>query len=127
MLRIPAAASLAFSQGGDSPTVTPSKTRAVKRGQSSGHPNLRTGDRPGRSRVLLPGRGLKRRARGGVQLPRDPVDAEAVGTVGRDLELEHIHGDRQHLRERGARRELRVEGVENEDAAGGRTRVDLEI
>ena len=37
-------------------------------------------------------------AGGGVDLAGDPVDAEAVGAVGRDLELEDVGGDRQRLR-----------------------------
>ncbi len=35
--RIPAASRRAASHSGEGPTVTPSNTRAVKRGQSSGH------------------------------------------------------------------------------------------
>ena len=45
----------------------------------------------------LHGASRQRRAGGRVQLARDAVDAEAVGPVGRDLELEHVGGDRQHL------------------------------
>jgi hypothetical protein len=44
-----------------------------------------------------------------VDLARDAVEAQAVGAVGRDLELEHLGGDREHIDERRARRELLVE------------------
>ena len=43
----------------------------------------------------------------GVQLARDAVDAHRVGPVRRDLELEHLVGDRQVLGERRAGRQVR--------------------
>jgi hypothetical protein len=85
-------------------------------------------ERPGRAGILLPGRPGERRTTGRVQLPRHPVDAEAVRAVGRDLELEHLDRDRQHVGQRGAGRELGVRTfVEHEDAIGGRARIDLEL
>ena len=38
-----------------------------------------------------------------MDLARDAVDRQAVGPVGRDLELEHVGGDRQHVGQRRAR------------------------
>ncbi len=62
-------------------------------------------DGTARAGILCPGRRRQSRARRGMDLPRDAVEAEAVRPVGRDLQLEHVRGDRQHLGERGARRE----------------------
>jgi hypothetical protein len=59
--------------------------------------------------IVGPRRGRQWRAGGRVGLARDPVDRQAVGPVGRDLELEDLGGDRQHVGERGARREPAVE------------------
>ena len=98
--RWPAAIRRAFSHGGDGPIVTSSKTRAVKRGHRSG-PRRRPRRRRSRRRVpgsSLHGGGAERRAGRRVDLARDAVDAEAVGPVRRDLELEHVGGDRQHAR-----------------------------
>ncbi len=83
---------------------------------------------PGAAGILGPGRRRQRRAGGGVQLAGDAVDAEAVGAVGRHLELEHVGRDRQHVVQRRARRELGVERqlVEHHDARRGR-RADLEL
>jgi len=46
-----------------------------------------------------------------VQLACDPEHAQAIGPVGRDLELEHISGDRQQLRQWRARAGHRTETV----------------
>ena len=72
--------------------MTSSNTRAVKRGQRSGHSTLTSApaSAPARAGVLAPRRRRERRAGGRVQLARDAVDAEAVGPVGGDLELEHL-------------------------------------
>ena len=51
-----------------------------------------------------------------VHLARDPVDAEAVGAVRGDLELEHRLGDRQHARPAASRRAALI--VEDHDAVG---------
>ncbi len=109
--RMPAADSRAFSHSGDGPMVTSSNSRAVKRGHRSGSStSIRTpGTSPGRARILAPRRRGERGAGGRVDLARDAVDAEAVGPVGRDLELEHVGGDRQHVGERRAGLERRVE------------------
>ena len=56
-----------------------------------------------RRRVAGPRRRAQRRPGGGVDLARDAVDAEAVGPVRRDLELEDVGGDRQDAGERRAR------------------------
>ena len=64
--------------------------------------DLGAGDLARRAGVLSPRRRRQRRARRGVDLARDAVDAEAVGAVRRDLELEHVVGDRQHVGERRA-------------------------
>ena len=114
--RIPAASSRAASHSGEGPICTSSKTRAVKRGQRSGHstaiaiPGGWVSSEPGSSRH---GGARERSAGRGVQLARDAVDGEAVGAVGRDLELEHVGPERQHLRERRAGRGA---VVEHEDA-----------
>jgi hypothetical protein len=71
--------------------------------------DLGAGDLAGGAEVLRPRRRCQRRSGGGVDLARDAVDAEAIGAVGRDLELEHLGGDRQHAAQRRARRELLVE------------------
>ena len=57
--------------------------------------------------VARPTAAAQRRAGRRVDLARDAVDAEAVGAVRRDLELEHVGGERQHLAERRAGRERR--------------------
>ena len=57
----------------------------------------------GGARVVVPRRRRERRARDGVHLARDAVDAEAVGPVRRDLQLEHVVADRQDVGERRAR------------------------
>ncbi len=63
--------------------------------------------------VRFPGRCGQRRTRGGVDLARHPVDAEAVGPVGRDLEQQHVGRERDHLLER---RPWRRAAVEHQDA-----------
>ena len=62
------------------------------------------GDVPfaGRLGVLGPGRRRQIGTGDGMDLPADAVDAEAVGAVGGDLEVEDRLGDRQHLGERRA-------------------------
>ena len=112
--RMPAAVNRALSHSGEGPIVTPSYSRAVKRGQSSRSwtSMLTPGTSPGRARVVAPWRRLERRAGGRVGLARDSVDAEAVRPVRGDLELEHLAGDRQHLDQRRARSQL---GVEHHD------------
>ena len=99
--------------------VTFSNTRAVKRWQSSGHSHghlhaLQRALRPG---VLLPWRRGQRRAGSRMQLACHPVDAEAIGPVGGDLELEHLGCEGQHLGQGRARGELAVgdEIVKHED------------
>ena len=49
----------------------------------------------------------QRRAGRGVDLAGDPVDGQAVGPVRRDLQLERLVGDRQHVGERRARQRSR--------------------
>ncbi len=103
--RWPAAISRAFSHAGDSPM------RDVLE-HAGGEPRAQVGaldgdrapvgDLPRRAGILAPGRRRQRRAGGGMRLPGHPVDAEAVGPVGRDLERQHIGGDRQHLGQRRA-------------------------
>jgi hypothetical protein len=61
---------------------------------------------PGADRIVRPRRWAERRAGGGVHLAGDAVDAQAVGPVRRDLELEHVGGDREHVGERRARLEV---------------------
>ncbi len=81
-------------------------------GAQVGRPHVdgEAGDRVARGvRVLRPRRRGERRVRGGVHLARDAVDAQAVRPVRRDLELEHVRGDRQHVGERGAGGERLVE------------------
>ncbi len=56
-----------------------------------------------RARVVGPQRLGQRRAGRRVDLARDAVDAEAVRPVRRDLQLEHVGGDRQHVGQRRAR------------------------
>ena len=56
----------------------------------------------GRVGVGLPGCGRKGRAGDRVDLPRDPVDAEAVGAVRVEVQLEHVLGDGDDLGERRA-------------------------
>ena len=55
-----------------------------------------------RMRIVRPGRRGERRLGGRVDLAGDAVDAEAVGPVRRDLELEDVRGDRQDVRQRRA-------------------------
>jgi len=63
-------------------------------------------DGSGRAGVLLPGRAGERRAAGAWSSRATPVHRQAVGAwFGRDLELEHLRGDRQHVSQRGARRD----------------------
>ena len=66
-----------------------------------------------RSRIGRPRRCGQRRARDRVDLPRQPVDTQAVGAVGGDLQLEDVGGDRQHLGQRLAGGQV---AVEDEDA-----------
>ncbi len=63
-------------------------------------------DVAGGARVVGPRRRRERRARDRVHLAGDAVDAQAVGPVGRDLELEHVGGDRQRVGQRSARLEV---------------------
>jgi hypothetical protein len=63
----------------------------------------------GRVRVVRPRQRGQRCLRGGVDLAGEPVDGEAVRPVRRDLEFEHVRGDRQHVGQRRARRQLVVE------------------
>ena len=68
----------------------------MKRGQRSGH-STRTLDalqRVARARVLAPRLRRELRAGRGVELARDAVDAEAVGPVRCDLQLEHVRIER---------------------------------
>ena len=82
------------------------------------HDDLRARHRTLRSGVGRPRRVGQRCAGRGVQLARDAVNAEAVGAVGCDLQLEHVLGDHQHVGQRRARRKLRVERhlVEHHDS-----------
>ena len=59
--------------------------------------------------IVGPRRRLERRAGRGVDLARDAVDAQAVRPVRRDLELEHVGGDRQDVGQRRAGHEVVVE------------------
>ena len=84
--RCPAAASRACSQSGEGPILTSVKTRAVKRGQSSGTSTATEAKSVGLAlalggRVLGPGVGGERRAGDRVHLAGDAVDAEAVAAV----------------------------------------------
>ena len=101
--RCPAAIRRAFSQAGDGPSRhVLEQPRGEPRAQV-GHLDVdrEAGDRvAGRMAVLAPRRGRERRAGRGVDLARDAVDGEAVGPVRRDLQLEHVGGDRQHVGER---------------------------
>ena len=129
--RCPAAVSRAFSHSGEGAIVTSSNTRAVKRGHRSGHSTMHLGARqrrPCEPGSCAHGAARERRAGGGVQLARDAVDAEAVGAVGRDLELEHLDRDRQHLapaacRARAPRRASSSSSTRMPAAAGA----DLEL
>ena len=104
--RWPAAVRRALSHSGDGPIVDVLEhARGEARAQVGASTSTRTsaastGACPGRR----PTAAAQRRAGGGVDLARDAVDAEAVGPVGRDLELEHVGRDRQHLGQRRARR-----------------------
>ena len=101
--------------GGDQPRLQPRRRRADRhvlegaRGEARAQVgcldvDLDAGDRvAGGPRVVGPRRRRQRRAGRRVDLARDAVDAEAVRPVGRDLELEHVGGDRQHLGQRRAR------------------------
>ena len=103
---MPAPISRAFSQAGDSPSVTSRKTRAMKRGHASrssiasanGSSPSRAGSVPGTGRELGAGQ------RG--DLARDPVDRRQVGPVVERLDLEHVVAERQHVGERRAGLEL---------------------
>ena len=75
--------------------------------------------------VIRPRRRRERRSRSGVQLPCDAVDAEAVGAIRCDLELEHVLGDRERFGERRPGRELGIERVEDEDALSPGTDLQL--
>ena len=121
--RWPAAIRRALSQGGDGPIVTFSKARAVKRG----HRSRRLDARPRRRRRArrcpdrsAHGGGRQRRAGRGVDLARDAVDAEAVGPVGRDLELEDVGRRSAGRRPAACRPVERV--VEDHDPARARCR-----
>ena len=70
-------------------------------------------DRALGARVLGPRRRLERGTGRRMDLPGDAVDPQAVGAVGRDLELEHVVGDGDELGQRRAR--LRRVDVEHED------------
>ena len=112
--RIPAAASRSCSHSGEGPIFTSVKTRAVKRGQSSGTSTVTLArssalPSPVGGRVLGPGLGRERRAGDGVDLAGDPEDAEAVAAVRRHLDLQHRLGERDHLGQRRARGERVVE------------------
>ena len=105
--RWPAAVRRCLSHSGDGPIFTSSNTRAVKRRQISGSMSTLQWSS---ARSLPAGLGVgvgrvdrQRVAGDGVHLARDAVDAEAVGTVRRDLELQHLVGDRQVLGQRVAR------------------------
>ena len=116
--RCPAAIRRAFSHGGDGPIFTSSNSlageaRAQRRARRP-RPRPRR-PAPSRARVLVPRRRRQRRAGGRVDLARDPVDAEAVGPVRRDLQLEHVGGDRQHLGERRAGRRAVAVLVQHQD------------
>ena len=108
--RWPAALRRAFSQAGEGPIVTSSKRRMVKRGHRSRSrtSTSKPGTPPESDGHAGPRRVGERRAGRGVDLARDAVDAEAVGPVRRDLELEHVGGDRQHVGQRRARHEVVV-------------------
>jgi hypothetical protein len=72
--------------------------------------NREPGDRVARGVLIVaPRRRRERRPRRRVHLARHAVDAQAVRPVGRDLELEHRACDRQHVGERRADRQRRVE------------------
>ena len=101
--RWPAAARRCLSHTGDSPICTPSNTRPVNRRQMSGSaisigmPVARPGLDVALGRVLG-----QRRAGQRVQVAGHAVDAQRVGAVGVDLELEHLVGDGQVVGQRGA-------------------------
>jgi hypothetical protein len=96
--RWPAAISRALTHGGDDPIVTRAQLRVLDVDPHAGH----------RGRAGIEVRPLGRRQRrvgGRVDLARDAVDTQAVGPVGRDLQLEHVGGDREHIGQRRAGRE----------------------
>ncbi len=76
------------------------------------HLDLHAGHLAGRARIVAPGRRRQRRPAERVHLARDAVDRQAVGPVRRDLQLEHVGGDRQHV---GERRADDQSGVEHHD------------
>src|ERR1044072_5048746 len=102
--RWPAASSRALSHIGDGPIRTPSYARAVKRGQRSvastttSHPGSPANDPASVSHAGA--ESGERRAGPGMGRARDAVDAEAVRSVRRDLELEDVGRDRQDAVER---------------------------
>ena len=103
--------------GGHQPRLQPRGARPELHvlEQAGGEPRAEVGvldldrdalDRAGRARVLVPRRRVERRAGGGVGLARDPVDGQAVGPVGGDLELEHVGREREHVFQRRAGLEM---------------------
>ena len=106
--RWPAADRRAFSHAGDGPIVTSSNSRAVKRGHRSASSTTTSAPAhvAGAAGVLGPRRRGQRRVRDRVDLARDAVDAQAVRPVRRDLELEHVRGDRQRVGQRRARGQI---------------------
>ena len=111
--RWPAAISRCLSHSGDGPICTSSNTRAVKRRQISGSISIETWSSaessPRGSASASVGSSASGAPRHRVQVARHAVDAHQVGPVGRDLELEHLVGDRQVLGERRAHRDVAVE------------------
>ena len=107
--------------------MTSVKTRAVKRGQSSGTSTVTearssTSPPPSAAASSAQGSGASGAAGDRVDLAGDAVDAEAVDPVRRHLDLQHRLGQRQHLGQRRPRRRL---VLEHEDAVG--VLADLEL
>ena len=73
------------------------------------HPDREARDLVARRAARRSGSGVSSAPGRGVDLARDPVDGQAVRPVRRDLELEHVGGERQHLLERRPRQEVVVE------------------
>ena len=101
--------------------MTSSKTRAVKRGQRSGHCTLTVhavvAQRTERSVVLAPRRGHERRAGRGVHLARHAVHARQSGRFGVTSSSSTSVASGSTLRERRPELELGVDQlVEHEDA-----------
>ena len=91
-----------MSHSGDGPIYVLERARREARAQVGYlDDDLDAGDRAVRAGVLSPRRGRQRRAGGRVELARDAVDREAVGAVGRHLELEDLGRDRQDVLQRG--------------------------